>query len=318
MNDENTEQPGDNTNGEASPSGDNDSNRSCDRDAAILAIMDKIATSQLEAEVADLEKLLVAIEKAEESYGDKLQELTAKDLELKEFLANALVHIRSKDGGNLSDDDIKRIEAISKAAVDEVTKLEGKVADLKGVMPAKPGDEGTFAFGSVATARMALETAQKDHDAAAAKLKELCDLAGALGAKHTKLGTMRGDIEKRIGEPRAKGTFGTAWWLLKQGDTGGVLSAKSFFEGCLKGEPSLINPDCLAEDISAAWNAEASAKAEVYRSAAKLKDEEDKLKNAEKALADAKTGLFKDIITKLEVWDSCRQNFPMTKEPAHA
>ena len=106
---------------------------------------------------------------------------------------------------------------------------------------------------------MALQAAQESYDAAAVKLKELCDLAGAVGAKHSKLGTMRGDVEKRIADPREKGTFGTAWWVLKQGDADGVLSAKSFFEGCLDGEPSLIDPQCLAEEISAAWAAEASA-----------------------------------------------------------
>ncbi|MEL6168997.1 MAG: hypothetical protein AAFR35_09915 [Pseudomonadota bacterium] len=260
----------------------------------------------IEANITELKKLIDDGKKALDPYKAAHPTLLQEQNRLENFKARMAPDLLA----NCLPDTAKAdIEATVAAAISDIDAAEAEVVRLKGKIPS--GDTSTsddpWIRGAVDVARNALAGAEETFEAAKVKLENLKSLAKTV---ETRLKAVKG-YEAEITKLATGGKPATAYWLLTQGsaqDAAGhtVIDGSAFFTGQLTGDPVIIDPSRLVSDLTAAWTAFKTARADVAAKTSALKTVEDELTAAEKALGDLKKDLVKTIRATLEAYDENR------------
>ncbi|MCH5377093.1 MAG: hypothetical protein JJ992_24280 [Planctomycetes bacterium] len=229
------------------------------------------AAEQVDANIADLTKLIADTDKAEEDYAKAHEHLADQEARLKaerDTLQNALKAALGMAG-------IDEVKAIVTAKVKEVTDAEitrdnakTAVADAQ-----KNADEKAKAL---VAAQAKLDTWRKPVSSIGARL----NTAEALIAEIKKLRNVDGREE--------------AYWKLALGDHADV-PGQEFLNEVLSRQPGVVHPDNLRSQIRTAWNEFRAARTEAAKAKAVLAMAQADLKQKEADYADKSKNLIKAI-----------------------
>ena len=257
----------------------------------------------VDANIADLTKLIADATKAKKDYEDAYADLKAEDDRLKSFKNNTkpdLEHILQTAGV----DAVKQIVADAVSAIEAATE---NVRTLKGYVPVAGKPNEKWRRGEVGDAELALEQAKTELAKKETKLDHLRGLAKAVGDRHKAMKAAETEILKlgRSGQPA------TAYWLLTQAELKDkfehvVIEGDTFFSGMV--EPQVIKSNKLEDEIWAAWKEFETARQVKTAAEATLKTKQNALKEAEKTLSDLKKDIGKTIKDALAEWETDRVN----------
>jgi hypothetical protein len=237
-----------------------------------LKDLKEAALDQVDANIADLTKLIEDTKKAEDEYKKVYEQLKDQDIRLNTECGTVSSALKAALGGDAG------VEAVEKIVT----------AKLKAVSVAKV--EHDKAKTAVESAKGNAETRAKDLAAAQAKLVTWRKPGDSIGKRLKKADGLIEEIKKLRNASRR----GEAYWKLALGDHANV-PGQEFLKKVLNAQPEVIHPDDLRGRIRTSWNEFKALRKEAATADAKLADAQADLKLKEAEFADLSKNLIKAI-----------------------
>ena len=243
---------------------------------SLMAKRPDAVAAQVDADIADLTKLIAEVETAKAGYS---KEAHAKLKAEEEYLKLETGKLSDSLKAALGPKEIDAIEQIEKNAVEEVRAARAAADKARKDTEAKEG---------------ALADAQQDHAAAKARLDIWRKPADSIGKRLKQAQALLTQSKELRNGPHR----GEAYWRLAMGEFD-ELADEEFLHLVLKLPPPIVPPDELEAKIVAAWGRYKQTRSAAVRAGVELENARAKQKAAEAVHAARSKSLVKAIADAL-------------------